>query len=176
MAGFLPNVQDDTGLFVSTTDVYEVSRIQEVDVNSEEFKLLLVRLYQNLNNIVLALNLKDSAYYVTTQFLNSQLFFPVVGNVNNDYRQAYRIVIDVGPLGAGVTAVPHGLPILNTWIFTRIYGTATDNIGNNYYPIPFAGTGGTYISLKVNLTQVVIDNNSGVNFTECLVILEFLKS
>jgi len=178
MAGFLPNVQNDTGLFVSTTDVYEANRIREVDVNSEEFKLLLVRLYQNLNNIVLALNIKDSGYYVTTQFLNGQLFFPILGNVNNDYRQAYRIVINVGALGAGVTSVNHnlGIPNPNTWTFTRIYGTATDNTGNNFYPIPFAGGAGAYISLRANLTQVVIDNNSGVTFNKCLVILEFLKS
>lgn len=178
MAGFLPNAQDDTGLFVPTTDVYELSRIAEVDVNSEEFKLLLIRLYQNLNNIAIALNLKDSAYYVTNQFINGQLFFPEVADFNAIYRQAYRLVVDVGALGAGITTVAHliDIPNPNTWTFTRIYGTATDNAGNNFYPIPFAGAAGAYISLFANLTDVVIDNNSGVTFTKCLIILEFLKS
>lgn len=179
MAGYLPRPQDDTGLFVATTDVYEMqSRIQDVDVNSEEFKLLLVRLYQNLNNIVLSLNIKDSAYYVTNQFLNGQLFFPLVSSINDNYRQAYRIVVNVGALAAGVTTVPHTLPIPNpnTWTFTRIYGTATDNAGNNFYPIPWVGVAGAYISLQADLTNVVIDNQSGVTFNTCLVILEFLKS
>ncbi len=173
---FNVDAQINTGLYVATTDVWEISRIEQVDVTSDEFKTLLVRLYQNINNIALALNLKDSAYYIQEQFVNGQQFFPATTDAGASYRAAYRIVIDVGALGAGVTTVAHGLTITAEWTFTRIYGTATDNTLGNYYPIPFAGAAGAYISLRVDNTNVVIDNNSGVTFNKCLVILEFLKN
>lgn len=173
---FIPNSKINTGLFVPTTDVYEVSKIGEVDVNSQEFKLLLVRLYQNLNVMAIALNLKDSGYYVLEQFVNGQVFFPTEPNTPNSFRQCFRLVVDVGNLGAGITSVNHNITVTNNFTFTRIYGTATDNTLNNFYPIPFAGAAGAYISLRANATQVVIDNNSGVTFNKCLVILEFLKN
>ena len=77
MAGFLPGALQRKGLYVPTTDVWEVSRIQDIDVNSEEFKLLLVRLYQNINVIALALNQKDSAIYYPSEFVDGQTFFPI---------------------------------------------------------------------------------------------------
>jgi hypothetical protein len=39
------------GSFVPTSYVWDVARLYEIDVNSDEFKELLVRLYQNLNLI-----------------------------------------------------------------------------------------------------------------------------
>lgn len=184
---FIPNFQNNVGLYIATTDVWEISRLQDIDVNSEEFKLLLVRLYQNVNNIAIALNLKDSALYPLTQFVNGQQFFSTDPNNPNNTRSAFRIVIDVGPLGAGVTTVPHGLPIqtslvdLSTWTFTRIYGAATrpdlNQALGDYYPLPFASAGGANnIELKANNTNVVITNNSGVNFDRCYVVLEWVKN
>ena len=55
--------QNISGAFVPTTFILDVAKIQEVNVNSEEFKELLVRLYQNLNRMSLVLNVKESAYY-----------------------------------------------------------------------------------------------------------------
>jgi hypothetical protein len=181
MPGFLPNQLEDTGLYIPTTDVYEVSRIGEVDVNSEEFKLLLIRLYQNLNSIVLALNLKDSAMYVENQFITGQVFFSIDPVNPDNLRNTFRIVIDMGPLAAGVNTVAHGLTVQSTWQFTRIYGTATNYVAGaaagDYYPLPWASAGGaTNIELKVNNQNVVITNNSGVTFAKCYVILEWLKA
>lgn len=174
--GFIPNQFENTGLYIGTTDVWEVSRLEEIDVNSQEFKLLLVRLYQNINNIATALNLKDSAYYVNQQFLNGQKFFPALVTTPNAYRVAYRFVVNTGALGAGVTTVAHTLPIDVNWQFTRIYGVGSNTATLNYYPIPFAGAAGTFISVIVNATNVVINNGSGVTFDKSLVVLEFLKN
>lgn len=174
---FIPNFQNNVGLYIATTDVWEISRIQEVDVNSEEFKLLLVRLYQNVNNIAIALNMKDSALYPLTQFVNGQQYFSTNPANPNDLRTVFRIVVDVGALPAGVTTVPHTLPIQMQWTFTRIYGAATDTIGGNYYPLPFASAGGANnIELRADNTNVVITNNSGVNFQRCYVVLEWVKN
>ena len=65
------------GDFVPTTNVWDVDMIQEVEVNSPEFKELLVRLYQNVNAISTSLNARDSGYYPNNQiYINGQLFFP----------------------------------------------------------------------------------------------------
>lgn len=167
--------EQDVGLFLGTTDVYDLQRLAEVDPLSEDFKLLMVRLYQNLNNIVIALNLKDTGYYVKTPFVNGQQFFRTSSSPQAE-RMVYRLVIEVGALPPGVTTVAHniGIPNINTYTFTRIYGTANDNTGNNFYPIPFVGDAGAFISLVVNLTKVVLDNESGISFNECIVVVEYI--
>lgn len=174
--GYLPDVQQNTGLYVGTTNVWEFNQLLTLDVNSEEFKLLLVRLYQNVNDIAVVLNWKDSALYTLTEFIDGQQFFSTTQNPD-DLRSDYRILINVGVLGAGVTTVTHNLNITTAWTFTRIYGTATDNGGGNYYPLPFASAGGANnIELRVDNTNVVITNNSGITFNKCYVILEYLKN
>lgn len=171
----------DVGAFLPTTDVYDIAIIQDIDVNSQEFKEFLVRLRQSTNNIALVTNIKDSGYYVLEEFVNSQLWFPnpaltTPNIVTPIYRQVYRRTYDIGALGAGVLPpVPHGLSITSAWSFTRIYGTASDSGTSSYYPIPFAGAAGAYISLTVDGTNINIDNNSGVTFAVCYVVLEFIK-
>ena len=63
------------GAFVPTNLIWDVQQLQSVDVNSPEFKELLVRLYQNINNIALVLNIKDTGMYQLSEFVNGQLFF-----------------------------------------------------------------------------------------------------
>lgn len=180
---FIPNFQNNVGLYISTTDVWEISRLQDIDVNSEEFKLLLVRLYQNVNNIAIALNLKESGIYPLTQFVTGQQYFSTDPNNPNDTRSVFRLTLNIGSLGAGVTTVAHGLPIApnfptpTTWTFVHIYGAATDSVNGNYYPLPFASAGGAAnIELRADNTDVVITNNSGVNFDRCYVVLEWVKN
>lgn len=176
MAGYIPNITDNTGLYVPTTDVWELSQIANVDINSEEFKLLLVRLYQNINNIAYVLNLKESAYYLQTQFVTGQQFFSADPTMPNALRGSYRLMVIPGALGAGVTTTPHGLPVTSTWQWTRVTGAATNTGTLVGYNMPWAGAAGTYIDVHVTATDVVIDNGSGVTFDKSLVVLEFLKS
>lgn len=173
---FIPNQKINTGLYVGTTSVWEINKLGSADVNTEEYRLLLVRLAQNLNSYALALNAKESGYYDTQEFVTGQQFFSTDPTNIGKLRFSFRLVLNVGALGASTTTVPHGLAIDANWTFTRMYGTASDNIGFNYYPIPYAGAAGAYIGLVANATNVVIDNNSGVVFTSCIVVLEYLKS
>lgn len=170
------------GAYVPTTLIFDVAQLYSTDVTSPEFKELLVRLYQYVNNIALVLNVKDTAYYNTLELLSSQSWFPNPALTSTStttpvFRPGFRRVFNIGPLGPGVTAVNHNLPINAAWQFTRIYGVANDNIGNNYYPLPWASAAGaTNIELRVNLTQIIITNNSGIVFTSCLIILEWIES
>lgn len=185
--------QNQVGAFVPTSFIWDVARITDIDVNSQEFKELLVRLYQNVVNIANVLNIKDSAYYNTLEFVNGQLFFP---NPLFDsqtaqspvYRQVLRKVINFGTLPNTATkSVAHGItciafsagppPIPGT-TFTRIYAAASDTTGLTYIPIPYASpTAANNIELNVDSSNVNITTGSNrSNFNVCYVILEYLQS
>src|SRR5690606_37364445 len=90
------------GLFVPTTNVWDPSPIFQLP-ESEELKLLLVRLYQNLNTVSLALNLKESGYYDTQEFVTGKVLFPNP-DLNSSsqttpiWRPICRITVDFGAL------------------------------------------------------------------------------
>lgn len=172
-----------SGAFVPTTNVWDVSQLYDVDVTSPAFKELLVRLYQNINNIALVLNVKDTGYYLNQEFVNGQLYFPNP-NFNSSttsdpgFRQVWRLVINFGALpNSSAKAVPHGLTINQGVTFTRIYATASDTTGFNYIPIPYASATGSefHIQLDVNATDVIITTGSDrTNFNITYVVLEYL--
>jgi hypothetical protein len=171
-----------SGAFVPTTNVWDVSQLYDVDVTSPAFKELLVRLYQNINNIANVLNLKDTGYYLNQEFVNGQLYFPNP-NYNSStpedpgFRQVWRLVVNFGPLpAAGSTSKPHGLTINSGVTFTRIYATASDTTGFNYIPIPYSSAANnSNVELAVNATDVTITVASDRSaFNICYVVLEYL--
>lgn len=183
MASSYPS-QLNPGMMLPTTNVWDVDRLYQIDVNSDEFKELLVRLYQNINNIALAVNLKDTGYYTLQEFLNSQAFFPnpalsSTTSQNPVFRQAFRKVINAGSLpNAGTSSIAHGIDITAGYSFTRIYGCASDQIGMNYIPLPYASpTDANNIELNVDATNVnIITGSNRTAFTVTYIILEYIKS
>lgn len=164
------NQQNNTGLFVATTNVWDVEAIKTTDVNSDAFKELLVRLYQNIGNICLALNLKDSGYYSVNEFVNGQIF------VNG--QQVFRTVVTFGTLpNAGTLTSPHGIAIDNGFTFTRIYGAASNITTMKYIPLPYASpTLVNNIELDVNATSVTITTAIDYSaYTVSYVVLEYVK-
>lgn len=172
------------GLFVPTTNVWDVSEIYSTDVTSPEFKELLVRLYQNLNNISLALNLKDSGYYTETEFVTGQAFFPnpslsSTTPATPTFRPTFRQVINFGSLpDDATTSVPHNIAITNNFTFTRIYGTANDTTGLEYIPLPYASdVEEDIIQLNVDSTNVNITTaGNRTNFDTTYVVVEYIKN
>jgi hypothetical protein len=174
---YIPD-QVNSGSYIGTTQVWDVSQIYDIEVNSPEFKELIVRLYQNINNVATVLNTKDSAFYLNKEFVNGQLWFnpadPTLSQLK--LRADFRTVVNIGALGAGVTSVNHGITVTNTLKWTFIGGAATNTGTLVGYPLCFAGAAGNNIELRVTSTQVVINNNSGVTFTDCYVVLEYVKN
>jgi hypothetical protein len=176
--------QVNPGLFIPSTFIMDVALLQQVEVTSPQFKELLVRLYQNLNIMALAMNRKDSGIYFQQEFINGQIFFPdPTLNSNTSTppipRQAFRKVINFGALPNTATkSVPHGLTITSGYTFTSIYGTANDTAGNSYIPLPFASPVlANNIAVTVDSTNVnVTTGNDRTNYTKCYIILEFIKS
>jgi hypothetical protein len=174
------NLQNNTGLFIPDTNVWDIDLVRDIDVTSDAFKELLVRLYQNINNISLVLNIKDSAYYVQQEFLNGQSFFPNTNiNFNNqNTRQAFRMVVNFGPLpDTSTISIPHGIEVSNGFTFTRIYGASSNQITMQYIPLPYASpTLANNIQLDVDATNVTITTGSNrSSYTTTYVILEYIK-
>ncbi len=177
---------DQYGAFIQTTQVWDVSQLQEVDVKSPQFKELLVRLYQQINNIANVLNVKDTGMYQLSEFVNGQLFFsnPALSSSTDQYpsdRPVLRKVINFGTLpNAGVKTVAHGITCTKMTSFTRIYGAASDPVGFNYIPIPYSSNAAAtaQVQIDVDATNVIIDTGTidRTNFTVTYIILEFIQS
>jgi hypothetical protein len=171
------------GAFVPTTNVWDVTQLYQVDVTSPEFKELLVRLYQNINNIATILNLKDTGYYTTQEFVNGQSYFPnpLLNSstaTHATYRQVFRTTVNFGTLpNTGTKSVPHNIQFTAGFSCTRIYATASDPVGLNYIPIPYTNASGNDISLDVDGTNAIIRTlDDKTNFTICYVVIEYIKS
>lgn len=173
------------GLFLPTTSTWDIASIYSMDPNSPEFKNFIVNLYQNLNNIVLVLNIKDSAYYTQTEFVNGQLFFPSDSaepqdSFNVQYRQVFRMVVNFGPLPNATTiSIPHTIAVNSGFSFTRIYGVASNSDGSSFLPLPYSSSSNINNNIELN----VDDSNVNIitaadysSYTTTYVILEYLKS
>ncbi len=178
---FSPNV----GAFVPTTNIWEqISELEKIDLNSDQFRRLLVRLYQDVNLIANVLNVKDTGMYPLGQFINSQTFFPnpaltSASSTNPTMRPVYRCVINFGALpNTAAKSVAHNITITSSTTFTRIYAAASDTTSNNYIPIPYASpTLANNIQLDVSATNVTITTGSNrTNFNVCYVILEYMQT
>lgn len=177
MCPYIPDQLINTGSYVPTTNVWDLGRLYEVEIDSPEFKELLVRLYQNINNIALVLNTKSTGYYINQEFVSGKLFYNPDANPNDplQLRPGFMKVINTGALAAGVTAVNHDIDVTNTFKWMFISGAATDTGTIVGYPLPFSSAAGNNIEVTVDATQVLIDNNSGVTFTDSQVTLEYTK-
>jgi hypothetical protein len=180
MAGYNLTQQQNTGSYVQQQSVFDVGLLYSTEVTSPEFKELLVRLAQQVNNHAISLNEKESGYYLQEIFANGKLFFNPNSSSQLDLRPGFTKVIDTGALAAGVNTIPHGLtigvnvPVGNIWSFYKINGAANDFASSNYYPLPFAGAAGNNIEVRVNAANIVITNNSGQTFSSSTIVLEFL--
>jgi hypothetical protein len=167
------------GLYVPTTQVWDVQQFYDMDVNSPQFKELLVRLYQNLNNIAVALNLKESAYYMTKEFLTGQVFFNPDTNEPEKQRPGYRQVVNFGALpAAGIQPIPHGLTLNAYTTATHIYGAATNPTTTELIPLPYSSTvAGDNIEVWIDATNVNIRVAANWStYTRCIIVIEYLKS
>jgi hypothetical protein len=178
------NDQAEMGLFVPTTSAIDVANIYSTDVTSDEFKELIIRLYQSINDISIVLNLKDTGYYTTKEFLNGQVFFPnpslnSTTSTAPSHRQVFRTVINFGSLpNAASKSVAHGIAITSGYASTRIYGSATNTAKTSFIPLPFASpTLNENIKVEVTNTNVVITTGiDRTSYTTCYLVIEYIKS
>jgi hypothetical protein len=175
------------GVFAPTTNVWDVSQINNIEGLKPELKELLVRLYQNLNIMSLVLNAKDTGYYNTQEIVNSQQWFPnpllssaPTMTSTAIFRPVLRTVINFGALpNAAAKTARHHIFCSSQTTFTRIYATASDTTGLTYIPIPYASTTAVAnnIEIKVDNTNVTITTAANYsNYNVCYVVLEYLQT
>jgi hypothetical protein len=170
------------GAFVPTTNVWDTAEIENIDVTKPEFKELLIRLYQNLNNISNVLNLKDTGYYYPLEFLSGQRFSSNPGASQTSLysqvaRQGFRFFMYFGALPNSTTkSVPHGLSTTYMTSATRIYGASTNSTIPGFIPIPYASASNNNIELYIDGTNINIATNSNWSaYTNTYVVFEYLK-
>lgn len=171
------------GSFVPTTSVWEIQQIQSANIDAN-LKEILVRLYQNINNIAIVLNGKDSAMYNTNEFLTGQTFFPTLNQAQSNastpqMRPVYRTVVNFGPLPNATTkTVPHNIPVNAGYTFTRIYGAASNATGQSNIPIPFSSSV-LNENIKLEITNTNASITTGIDYssyTNCYIITEYIKA
>lgn len=171
---------DPLSVLLPTSNVWDPSQIYETEGLSEPLEELLVRMYQNLNQMSIAINLKDSSYYTTQEFVNNQQFFSPTGTDQTAYRDAFRMTVDFGALpAAGAKTVAHGIGPSSAYIATRIYGAATKPSTINWIPIPYVSATlmADNLQLDVDATNVTI-TTGGTDYslyTKCIVVIEYIK-
>lgn len=175
------NLQNNIGLFIPTTNIYEIEDIQTKGLDKELIRNILVHLYQDMNSVALALNLKDSAYYFDQEFMNGQVLFPNpnVINANLSGRQIFRTVINFGALpDTSIKSYPHNIQITNSTTFTRIYATASNPIEFSYLPIPYVSSTSVAYNIEISVDSVYVNITTGIDqsaYTTTYVILEYVK-
>lgn len=176
----MPTNSTNIGLYLPTTYIFDIQEIQDADINSPEFKDLLVRLYQNINDITLAVNLKTTGYHLTTEFNTGSLLF----NINNDFsktRNIFRVTVNFGSLpAAGTKSVAHGIAnITNTYSLTTINGASTNPSVPQFIPIPYSSTTAIANNLEVTVDATNVNITTGGTdysaYTTTWITLEYVK-
>lgn len=172
------------GLFVPTTNVWDTNELQDINVNSDEFKELLIRLYQNISNIAVATNLKDSAFYNNTmEFVTGGQFFanPAISSASAQtptLRPVFRTVVNFGALpNAATKSVAHNITVNTAYTFTRIYGCAT-NPNTSFIPLPYASPT-LNKNIEINADATFVNITTGIDrtaYTVTYVVLEYIKT
>jgi hypothetical protein len=194
MASSYPQGQS-TGAYIQTTTIQDQQVLRTIDLKSEDFRTLLMRLYENIGTLEKSINQRTAGFYPLEEFINGNVFFPnpaldSTTSQKPELRQEFRKVINFGTLPAGGSAalpVAHGITVNANTTFTNISAVATKSNGTAAYiagvPIPYssAGTNGQ-IEIWVDATYVYIATG-GTWFTQawtifnnCYVILEYLQN
>jgi hypothetical protein len=175
--------QQDSGSFIATTNIWDVSEVYQVEGLTPQLKELLVRMYQNLNLMATAVDTKESGFYVQNEFVNGNLFFPnpyyssKTATTPNMRQECMGTVYYPTALpSSGTATIPHNLPITAGTTFTEIRGSST-NPSLDGIPLPYASASGDNIELSVDATNVYITTNSAswTSYTTTYIIVKYLK-
>ncbi len=180
---FITNETSNTGFFVPTTNIWDTNELSDIDVNSDQFKELLVRLYQNINNIAIALNSRQFGQMMNYEVQNGQQWFIQASNAFGNFRPGFFTVVNFGALpSTGTKSVAHGIAFGSptTYSITRLWAAATKQSTPLMIPIPFVdatGTAANNLQLTCDGTNVNI-TTGGTDYslyTICYVVVEYLK-
>jgi hypothetical protein len=177
-------ISSQKGAVVPSNYIWDIQQIQQTQADPL-LKELLIRMYQNIALIATVLNVKTTGQYLIGQTMDGNLWFPNPANNSSTaarpvQRPEARVVVNFGTLpNAGSKSVAHGITCTTSTLFTRIYATASDQSGFNYVPIPYASCTDAAHNIQIDVGSANVTITTGTdrtNFTQCLVVLEFLQT
>jgi hypothetical protein len=170
------------GTALPTTYVYDVD---EIDIESEGFKELIVRLQQDTNRIILALNRKIDGSHFQTVFNTGALFFASsnASNTNDNMRPIFTTTVIFGALpNASIKSVAHNIPpaVLSAGLWTLVGWQISATLPNTT-SVPIPGFDPTDITKPINAwfdkTNVNIQTTSNMStYTICYVTFTYILS
>lgn len=181
------------GAFIPTNFLFDAQQLNEVKNIDPLLRELLVKLYQNINQMALITNISDKGQYAVSEFVNGQQWFPNPANTSATAavptnRQVCRYVVNFGALPNTATKQATTQIILTTgYRFTRIYGCASDPVNFRYIPLPYSSATAVASNIELFVDSVVVGPNrfarvnviTGANysaFTTTYIVLEYIKS
>jgi hypothetical protein len=169
------------GYFIPTTQTWDVTEIYQTDVNSDKFKELMVRMYQQLGNMAQQINSKGSGLHNTQEFATGATFYANPANSSAGPTKAaprpiFRKTINMLPTGTlpntGTLTVAHDLTLNSACTLVKLYGAATNAAGTSMMPLPYASP-----VLNADATNIyLVTGKDQTAYTKCNVIIEFLKN
>lgn len=183
-----PNNIGDAGIFAPLSPNFDVQDVSDAQPGSEEWATFLYRLKSTLDLMVNVINSKETGVYIPQEVVNSDQWFGATSPLPQNWRLGTTYAIDIGALGAGTTTVAHNLGAPATGIAGLNYtfydiSCVASNPSTSGAPaschnlsIPWAGAAGAYISLDIQATNIVINNQSGLTFSKCVLTLKYLKT
>lgn len=137
---------------------------------SEDPSQLAYQVQTAYREIAGAVNHRDIGEYQEVEVLAGQQFF--VSGDNQEKRDVFRKVVDLGTLVTGLNMVAHGLAVgtPSTFTFTKLYGTIQNQITPLFLPIP-----NDNIHFEVDATNISITIPITYNGFTGIAVLEYLK-
>lgn len=175
----------DNSSLLPTTQIYDPSEIQEMDVNSEEFKEFIVQLSLTQLDLLTNLNLKGGGGYTQMQYVTGNKWFPNPTKTNAPTRDSIRVALPFTQTIAGVTTyvtlpnngsifMDHNINVTADTIWVIQGGAATNTAGLTGIPIPYINPiNGNAVSIQTNNTQIEIRTNA--DFTALNVVNVYLE-
>lgn len=149
---------------------------------NDDFRL---QLRKYLNDITIALNVKENGFYLEDETPTGAIFIPIFttdGATNTKFRPMFRTVVDFGALPNNSTkTVPHGISTTQNYSVVHLYGAATQpgaSTLTSSIPIPQAGIpNNDRIELEIDATNVIITTarNTRSDYTRTFVTIEYIK-
>lgn len=177
---------NEPGLFLKTTNVFDVQSIYQLDIKSEQFKEFLVFLRRSVSEISEAVNAKDTGKHVKTEFACGQTYFPDPALTSTTPqtpvdRQVYRKTFlwpNTLP-NIGQQHVAHGIDLTsNTYKMVHIEGTASQIVPHKYIPIPYVSADLTEIvQLYIDGPDIYIETNFDASaYDHTVIVIEYIKT
>jgi len=174
-----------SGQFVPSTFSTDVQQVSSVDVNSAEFKELLIRLYQDLNIMALATNERQSGSYSTLESFSGKSYFsnPAYTSLTANkaaLRPVIRVVVfyNVALPNTAAVSIPHGITVTPTTTFVDYYGVANDPTAQTALKLPYASpTLVNNIEVSVDATNINVTTGSNrQSYTVNYFVVEYITN